>query len=117
MSVSMRRVLIEMAVLTVGLLSGYLALAQPQSGKPAWLADKHVASGLTCTSCHGDSRPSDVALDTCLSCHGSYKELARKTASRARNPHDSHYPGLECTTCHHGHKKQEDFCADCHGQD
>jgi len=117
MSVSMRRALIETVVLTVGLFSAYLGLAQPQSRKPAWLADKHVASGLTCASCHGDARPSDVALDTCLSCHGSYKELARKTASRSMNPHDSHYPGLECTTCHHGHRKQENFCADCHGQD
>ena len=113
----MRRTLIETVVLTVVLFSACLAVAQPQAEKPPWLADKHVASSLTCASCHGSAKPSDVALDTCLSCHGSYKELARKTASRVRNPHDSHYPGLECTTCRHGHKKQEDFCADCHGQD
>jgi len=117
MLVSRRRALIETVVLGAVLLGTCLAVAQPQAGKPAWLADKHVASGLTCASCHGNDRPSDVALDTCLSCHVSYQELARKTASRPRNPHDSHYPGLECTTCHHGHQKEENFCAGCHGQD
>jgi hypothetical protein len=117
MSVFRRRVLIETVVPAAVLLGACLAVAQPPAGKPVWLADKHVASGLTCASCHGDARPSDVGLDTCLSCHGSYRELARKTASRPRNPHDSHYPGLECTTCHHGHQKEENFCAGCHGQD
>jgi len=117
MLVSRRRALIETVVLGAVLFGTCLAVAQPQAGKPAWLADKHVASGLTCASCHGNARPSDVALDTCLSCHVSYQELARKTASRPRNPHDSHYPGLECTTCHHGHQKEENFCAGCHGQD
>ena len=115
--VPLRRALTETVVLTVGLFSAYLAVAQPQAEKATWLADKHVASGLTCASCHGSAKPSDVTLDTCVSCHGSYKELARKTASRVRNPHDSHYPDLDCTTCHHGHKEKEDFCADCHGQD
>jgi len=113
----MRRALTKTVVLTVGLFSAYLAFAQPQTGKPPLLAEKHVASGLTCASCHGNAKPNDVALGTCLSCHGSYQELARKTASRSRNPHDSHYPGLECTTCHHGHQEQENFCATCHGQD
>ena len=115
--VSRRRALIETVVLAAVLLGAYFVAAQPQARKPGWLADKHIASGLTCASCHGDASPSDVALDICLSCHVSYRELARKTASRPRNPHDSHYPGLECTTCHHGHQKEENFCAGCHGQD
>jgi hypothetical protein len=117
MPVSRRRTLIETVVLAGILISANLAAAQPSAAKPAWLADKHVASGLTCASCHGDAKPSDVALETCLSCHGSYRELAQKTANRLRNPHDSHYRNLECTTCHHGHQKEENFCAGCHGPD
>jgi fumarate reductase flavoprotein subunit len=111
------------------LLGAYLATAQAPAAKgpppgataaapgarPALLADRHVATGLTCASCHGAARPAEVALDTCLSCHGSYADVARRTAGLARNPHDSHYPGLECTTCHHGHQPFEDFCASCHG--
>ncbi len=112
-----RHALIGTVVLAGVLLSPHLVVAQAPAARPAWLADKHVASGLTCASCHGDAKPSDVASETCLSCHVSYKELARKTANRPRNPHDSHYPNLECTTCHHGHQKEENFCAGCHGPD
>ncbi len=117
MLVFRRRALIETVVLAAVLFGACSVVAQPPAGKPLWLADKHVARGLTCASCHGDSKPSDVALNICLSCHGSYRELARKTASLPRNPHNSHYPNLECTTCHHGHQKEENFCAGCHGQD
>jgi fumarate reductase flavoprotein subunit len=114
---SRRQALLGTVVLAGVLLSACLAVAQPPAANPAWLADRHAAAGLTCASCHGNAKPSDVALDTCLSCHVSYRELARKTANRLRNPHDSHYPNLECTTCHHGHQKEENFCAGCHGPD
>ena len=30
------------------------------------------------------------------------------------NPHDSHFPGLECTFCHHVHEPSYDFCLECH---
>ncbi|MGE5553406.1 MAG: cytochrome c3 family protein [Betaproteobacteria bacterium] len=86
-----------------------------ETAKPQFLADKHIAAGLTCASCHGQGKPASVPTTTCLSCHGSYQELAKKTASLRRNPHDSHYPDLECDSCHHGHRAQEDFCGTCHG--
>jgi hypothetical protein len=112
----MRQVLAAILTFASVGLGTCLAVAEAPTPAPALLADRHVATGLACASCHGNARPADVALNTCLSCHASYAELARRTAGRTRNPHDSHYPDLECTTCHHGHQKSEDFCAGCHGQ-
>ena len=92
-----------------------LTVAQAPARNAALLADRHVASGLACDSCHGNTRPVDVPAATCVACHGPHSELVKKTANQARNPHDSHYPDLECTTCHHGHQPLENFCATCHG--
>jgi hypothetical protein len=110
-----RQFLIAMLTASVLLLGAYLAVAEAPTPRTELLADRHVATGLACASCHGATRPADVPIDTCLTCHVSYADLARRTAGRSRNPHDSHYPNLECTTRHHGHQKSEDFCAGCHG--
>ena len=112
---TMRAVAIA-AVTLAWLLAGVgLTVAQAPAGKAKVLADRHVSTGLACDSCHGATRPVDVPAATCVSCHGPYAELMKKTAKQVRNPHDSHYPDLECTTCHRGHQPLENFCATCHG--
>lgn len=102
------------SLVLVLVLGGMPVLAVDSAEGKNFLADRHVKAGLTCESCHGKEAPGDVPMDKCLSCHGSYQELAKQTAGKQRNPHDSHYPDLECTTCHHGHRESEDFCATCH---
>jgi len=52
--------------------------------------------------------------DLCLECHISYDHVAEKTAHLARNPHDSHYGQMACSTCHVAHGEQIDYCGQCH---
>jgi DnaJ-class molecular chaperone len=114
---STREVLTAAFALAGVVLITSLGLARAQTAQPGWLADRHVEAGLACASCHGTAAPADVANGQCLTCHGSYEALAKKTTHRSRNPHDSHYPNLDCITCHHGHQTRENFCASCHGQE
>lgn len=52
--------------------------------------------------------------EMCLQCHISMEYQAEQTVYLARNPHDSHYPELQCTTCHAAHSNQVDYCSQCH---
>lgn len=80
-------------------------------------ADRHMTAGLTCESCHGTAQTvegAEVSMDQCLTCHGPYDTLAKRTAELKHNPHGGHYPDLDCNTCHHGHRADENYCSSCH---
>lgn len=79
-------------------------------------AERHIARGAQCTSCHGTSgdmtRP--VRQAACLTCHGSYEAVAKRTAKVKPNPHDNHYGFRDCSSCHLGHKPGTVTCNQCH---
>lgn len=81
---------------------------------PAPLADRHVAQGAKCESCHAAGQGSPVAKDQCLACHGSYAKVAEKTDALDINPHDSHLGPIDCSKCHMGHKPPVVECNRCH---
>ena len=105
--------------LTAALLAaaGLAFAAQAMAAGGPYLADRHVARGATCESCHGVKTPalgSRVKTEKCLACHGSYEKVAQKTAAMKMNPHDSHLGEVKCTACHKGHQKPVLMCNDCH---
>ena len=77
-------------------------------------ADRHIAQGAKCESCHLGGKPGPVAKEQCLACHGSYAKVAEQTDKLDINPHDSHLGQIECTKCHKGHKAPVVECNRCH---
>lgn len=100
-------------VTAFALVTGFAA----QAADP-FLADRHIAKGSQCVSCHETATPSAgdyVESDKCLACHGDRKSLAAKfTPMGKRNPHDNHQGDLDCTLCHFGHKPPVAYCSNCH---
>ena len=82
-------------------------------------ADRHIARGMSCESCHGKGDPAKLDppdIQKCVQCHPT-KALVEKTQGvKPQNPHVSpHYQDrLECTNCHHLHEASENFCGQCH---
>ena len=83
-------------------------------------ADRHIARGLTCESCHGKNmdakNPEIPTIETCTGCHNT-KDLVAKTKNvKPANPHISpHYQDtLDCVNCHLQHEAPENFCNQCH---
>ena len=85
----------------------------------------------SCTQCHPNSQiEKDIVVGNirvnhkglrqagyqCLTCHESFAKLklSPRVTRLERNPHDGHYPDLDCNNCHHGHKAQENYCDSCH---
>ncbi|MFU0841211.1 MAG: Cytochrom-c3-2 domain-containing protein [Burkholderia sp.] len=102
------------AALAVLLAAGSVSAAE--QGK--FLADRHVAKGIQCASCHGPDakNPKEPTIETCTQCHPT-KALVEKTKDvKPTNPHVSpHYKDqLDCINCHHGHEEPEVFCDQCH---
>jgi len=111
--------------------TGQPAASSPKTDAPAasakagftddvkpYLSDRHVAKGMECKSCHGDTTPQKpVETAKCLECHKSFDEVAKKTADMSPNPHSNHIvdsQDLDCTSCHHAHKANELYCSQCH---
>ena len=82
--------MLRTALMTLAVVSAGLMAVSQASAADKFLADRHVAKGVSCEMCHGKVKP--------------------------HNPHTSpHYQDkLECTNCHLGHEKSENFCAQCH---
>ena len=79
-------------------------------------ADRHVAKGMTCETCHKDGTPAPgarVSKDTCKSCHNP-ADLAKKTEKLEPNPHYNHLGDVSCVECHKGHQPSTLMCNDCH---
>ena len=94
-----------------------------------FLAQRHMAKGLKCTSCHGDANNPKIETDRCLKCHGGWEGLAKKTYKKSiyaggpglylddANPHDNHLGHMSCDNCHKGHsesKEENSVCYKCH---
>ena len=83
------------------------------------LADRHVARGLDCASCHNTKMPqpgATVDKMQCSGCHGSLDDIAAKQKDKKLdpNPHYNHLVDLSCNECHKGHQKPVNMCNDCH---
>lgn len=52
--------------------------------------------------------------EMCLDCHISQEFVAQTTDHLFRNPHNSHWGFMPCSSCHISHGEQIDYCASCH---
>lgn len=100
------------AILSAGLMffASFALAANPPMG-----ADRHVAKGVTCNSCHGEDLKNPKLPDdaTCTQCHNK-DALAEKTKDLpGANPHKAPHNG-ECINCHLQHEPPENYCAQCH---
>jgi hypothetical protein len=87
----------------------------------SFLGDRHLAKGLSCSSCHKEDPPQKSPPNNgCLACHGDQGKLVEKTNRVVPNPHDSPHldPGtpLVCDECHHIHKSTKISCIACHDE-
>jgi hypothetical protein len=81
------------------------------------LSHTHRLLGVSCTRCHGVTRPFKPSVSQdCFICHGDLEKLAARTSYLRENPHESPHYGrtLDCRLCHHEHARSEDYCASCH---
>jgi hypothetical protein len=81
------------------------------------LSHTHQLLGVSCTRCHGVTRPPKPAVSQdCLICHSDLEKLGARTSHLRGNPHQSPHYGrtLDCNLCHHEHAPSEDYCASCH---
>lgn len=106
--------LIKTALLTA-LASG---MAVSLAAQPM-LADRHVARGMDCVSCHKVKTPkpgATVDKQQCIGCHGSLEDIAKREKDKKLdpNPHYNHLVDLNCNECHKGHQKPVNMCNDCH---
>ncbi|MDR3575933.1 MAG: cytochrome c3 family protein [Anaerolineaceae bacterium] len=98
----------------------------------------HALAGVQCKDCHNYPISSEVSSGIkyitgnytttsagslpqmkfddamCTKCHISEQHVAQLTDFLTRNPHDSHFGPLPCSTCHISHGQQVDYCATCH---
>ena len=87
-----------------------------------FLADRHVAKGMKCETCHTDAkgtqkREGPKQRQACVGCHGWYDVMAKKTMPKdpdEQNVHSQHDGELDCTVCHKAHSKGQNYCAKCH---
>lgn len=109
----MRKSLIATALVAMSLALSALSVQAAQMG-----ADRHVAHGVKCESCHGPDKanPQEPTLETCTGCH-NLKSVVEKTKDiKPHNPHTSpHYQDqLDCINCHVMHGPTVNFCDQCH---
>ena len=76
-------------------LAGFAATSF--AAEPAFLADRHVARGVACETCHGVKTPAPGA--------------------KVPNPHYNHLIGTDCQECHKGHAQSVNLCGSCHNLD
>ena len=99
------------AALTSATLVGVLTMAssmvsaQPYNDPCHFLADRHIARGINCDTCHDQSlRVKQLnGNDICVACHGGFDKMSVQTAGRNPNPH-AIQGNIACTSCHKGHK-------------
>ena len=77
-------------------------------------ADRHVARGLKCETCHGPDmkNPNYPDEKTCLQCH-KREDVAAKTKQLEPNPHTAPHNN-DCTLCHMQHEPEVNYCEQCH---
>ncbi len=99
-------------------MAALISCATVHAAENHYLADRHIARGMQCNSCHeADGKTLRAAgdLDVCASCHGDYTKMIEKTEGRYTvNPHAQHEGALPCSECHKGHKPGVNYCGQCH---
>lgn len=91
--------------------------AAVQAQQTQFLADRHVARGMKCETCHTPNNKLKTSgdLDVCATCHGDYAAMIKKTDGKYEvNPHAQHEGALPCSECHQGHKEGKNYCGGCH---
>lgn len=104
------------AVLTAGALV-LLSINTASAADGQFLADRHVARGVACASCHGKETPkagAKVSTAQCNTCHQSLDAVAKQTSKLDPNPHYNHLVGLDCAECHRGHQQSVNMCTQYH---
>lgn len=92
-----------------------LAMALTAVQAAGTTADRHVARGAACETCHvSKDAVAPVRKNACLACHVSYDKMAERTKDALPNPHFNHYGERDCSTCHKGHEKSVLTCNNCH---
>lgn len=80
-------------------------------------ADRHIAKGLDCASCHGANMAVEYpTIEQCTKCH-SPDAVEKKTEKKGQqNPHRSPHYGntMDCALCHTQHSETQDACGSCH---
>ncbi len=74
---------------------------------------KEVAAYVT-GNYHNPLPEKRVDMQVCLKCHRSYASLAEQTKYLPKNPHDGHWPNLQCSMCHKSHRETVNYCVQCH---
>ncbi len=80
-------------------------------------ADRHVAKGVQCASCHGaNNEIAYPTIEQCVQCHKPDDVAAKTKDVKPHNPHVSPHYGntLDCALCHLQHSAPENYCAQCH---
>lgn len=109
----MKKISVLLVVITsVFSLSAVFAADAPKLG-----AERHIARGMACESCHGKDGKSPEYPDqeTCLQCHNKAAVAEKTKELKPVNPHAAPHNG-DCTLCHLQHEKPVNYCADCHAQ-
>ena len=107
------------AAICIGLMGASVSV---NAAEGKFLADRHVAKGLPCTSFHVKDGSAELKIDdqkheACVGCHGWYDAVSKRTQPKNPeevNPHSQHDGNLPCTECHKGHKPGVNYCGECH---
>lgn len=102
-----------LAALAIG--AGLLCSTQAMSAD--FGADRHVARGIQCASCHGkNNEVAYPSIEQCTTCHNPEQVAERTKGVKPQNPHVSPHYGktLDCALCHLQHAKPENYCDQCH---
>ena len=108
----------KVAAAAAAIMSALVIAGTANAADAKFGADRHVAMGLTCATCHGPDKtnPVEPTIETGSQCH-NIKQLVEKTKDvKPHNPHTSpHYQDqLDCINCHIQHGETENFCDQCH---
>ena len=91
------------------------SLALSQTADP--LAQRHIAKGMSCSSCHLTDKPepfAEVPAKNCNQCHPQNVIVDKFAFMGDRNPHKNHLGEVDCNICHVGHQAPVSYCAQCH---
>lgn len=98
-----------------------LPMATSATSSQGFLANRHIARGMNCVSCHitqGNPKlkmVDNASHEVCVQCHGFYDKVVKLTEKKdEQNPHAQHDGNLPCSECHKGHKPSVNYCAQCH---
>lgn len=102
--------------LALGMISALtLGMASVQAAD--FGADRHVARGMNCETCHGkDNAIEYPTIEQCTGCHNPDAVEKATEGKYSQNPHRSPHYGntMDCVLCHVQHGETQDACGSCH---